>query len=279
LAAQKDGKPRDAARDGRPGRSLCWRRGVTEAAVRRLAAGNWKMNGLRADGLALARGLVARAATAAPGCDLLICPPATLIAPLAAVLAGSPIALGAQDCHPAPQGAHTGDISAAMLKDAGCTSVILGHSERRAEHQESDGLVCQKVTAAHAAGLAVILCIGESAEEHAAGGTLAVVARQLAGSLPAGLDAAGLAIAYEPVWAIGSGRTPGVAEVAAVHGHIRRELAGRVADAARVRILYGGSVKPDNAAALMAAADVDGALVGGASLVAADFWAIAQACG
>ena len=252
--------------------------GRGRAVVRKLAAGNWKMNGLRAEGVALAEELRRHCAATLPGCDLLICPPATALTAVGAALTGSPIGLGGQDCHEAPKGAHTGDISAAMLKDAGCTTVILGHSERRADHHESNALVQAKAVAARAAGLAVILCVGESLAERDAGHALAVVAQQLAGSLPPGLDGATLAIAYEPVWAIGSGRTPKAAEIAAVHGRIRRELSGRVPDPAAVRILYGGSVKPDNAAALMAVPDVDGALVGGASLVAADFWAIAQAC-
>ena len=247
--------------------------------MRKLAAGNWKMNGLRADGVALARELARRAAAEPPGCDILICPPATLLSPVADALAGSAIALGGQDCHREQKGAHTGDVSAAMLKDAGCRFVILGHSERRSDHGESDALVHAKVEAAGAAGLAAIVCVGETLAERDAGSTLAVVSRQIAGSLPEGLDGATLAIAYEPVWAIGTGRTPTESQVAEVHAQLRAALAGKVRDPATVRILYGGSVKPDNAAALMRVANVDGALVGGASLVAADFWAIARACG
>ena len=247
--------------------------------MRKLAAGNWKMNGLRADGLALARALRARVEAAPPACELLVCPPATLVAAVAEALAGSVIAVGGQDCHTAQKGAHTGDVSAAMLKDAGCRYVILGHSERRADHGESDALVRAKVEAARAAGLAAIVCVGETLAERDAGRTLAVVSRPLAGSLPAGLGPDALAIAYEPVWAIGTGRTPTLPQVAEVHAHIRAALAHAVADPGAVRILYGGSVKPDNAAALMGVANVDGALVGGASLVAADFWAIAAACG
>ncbi len=246
-------------------------------ALHKLIAGNWKMNGLRADGLALADALARLARRDKPACDLLICPPATLLAPIAVALAGSGIALGGQDCHPKLFGAHTGDISAAMLKDAGCSYVILGHSERRIDHNESDALIRAKVTAAREAGLIAILCVGETLQQRDAGRTLEVVARQLAGSLPDGMDAARLVVAYEPVWAIGTGRTPTVGDVAAVHAHIRAELRSRLADAAQMRILYGGSVKPGNARELLQVPNVDGALVGGASLVAEDFWAIAQA--
>jgi triosephosphate isomerase (TIM) len=247
--------------------------------MRKLAAANWKMNGLKADGLALARELRRRAQDEPPGCDLLVCPPATLLLAVADLLAGSVIALGGQDCHTAQMGAHTGDVSAAMLKDAGCRQVILGHSERRTEHGESDALVRAKVEAARAAGLAVIVCVGETLAQRDAGETLAVVSRQIAGSLPEQIDAAALAIAYEPIWAIGTGRTPTLPQITAVHAQIRAALAAKVTDPAGVRILYGGSVKPDNAAGLMRAPEIDGALVGGASLVADDFWAIARACG
>jgi triosephosphate isomerase len=246
--------------------------------MRKLAAGNWKMNLSRAEGEALAAELAARAAAQPLSCDVLICPPLTLLCPVAARIRGSGIALGGQDCHAAPGGAHTGDISAAMLRDAGCSHVILGHSERRAEHGESDAMVRAKLLAARAAGLMAILCVGESLAERAAGQAEAVVAAQLARSLPDGFAAAEFAIAYEPVWAIGSGRTPSLDEVAQIHRHIRAALGRRLADAGAVRLLYGGSVKPSNAAALMRVANVDGALVGGASLDAADFWAIAQAC-
>ncbi|HUB97385.1 MAG TPA: triose-phosphate isomerase, partial [Stellaceae bacterium] len=187
--------------------------------------------------------------------------------------------LGAQDCHTADKGAHTGDLSAPMLKDAGCRYVIVGHSERRASHGETDAMVRAKGAAARRAGLAVIFCIGETLAERDQGRTLEVVGRQLDQSLPSGLEPGDFAVAYEPVWAIGTGRTPTVAQVAEVHGHIRSGLAAKTGDAGAVRILYGGSVNPGNAATLMAAGDVDGALVGGASLVAADFWAIARACG
>ncbi len=247
--------------------------------MRKLCAGNWKMNGLRREAEALAGALVARATAEPPPCDLVLCPPATALGWVAAALAGSAIALGAQDCHADDKGAHTGDVSAPMLKDAGCRFVILGHSERRAEHGESDAIVRAKCAAARRAGLAVILCIGETLAERDGGTALDVVARQLANSLPDGFPPAELAIAYEPIWAIGTGRTPTIAQVEEVHAHIRARLAAKVAAAQDVRILYGGSVKPDNAAALMAARNVDGALVGGASLIAADFWAIARACG
>ncbi len=247
--------------------------------MRKLIAGNWKMNGLKADGLALARALVARAAAGdPPDCALAVCPPATLLVPIADTLRGSGIALGAQDCHAEAKGAHTGDISAPMLKDAGCSYVIVGHSERRTDHGESDAIVQAKALAAHGAGLVPILCLGETLAERDAGETLAVVERQIGGSLPEGLRAAQIIIAYEPVWAIGTGRTPTAQEVADVHARLRSVLEERVKDGADVPILYGGSVKPANALELLSIANVDGALVGGASLNAADFWAIAQAC-
>ena len=246
-------------------------------ALRKLIAGNWKMNGLRSDGLALASDLAQRLKRDRLGCDLLVCPPATLVLAVAEALAGSGIAVGGQDCHTGRSGAHTGDIGAPMLKDAGCSHVILGHSERRTDHHESDAHIRAKIVAARAAGLVAILCVGETAQQRDAGQALQVVSSQLAGSLPDGMTAAQVVIAYEPVWAIGTGRTPTAADVAAVHGHIRAELRRRVADAAAVRLLYGGSVKPENAQELLHVADVDGALVGGASLKAADFWAIARA--
>jgi triosephosphate isomerase len=252
---------------------------------RKLVAGNWKMNGLRAEGLALARDLAHRAVAAQRpagepiACDLLICPPATLFFSLGEALTGSGISLGGQDCHQEPAGPHTGDLSAEMLKDAGCSHVIVGHSERRSEHGESDAIVRAKAAAARRAGLVAIVCVGESEAERVGGQALSVVARQLAGSVPDGMAAAGLIVAYEPVWAIGTGRTPTAADVAEMHAHIRQLLGERLAEGGEVRILYGGSVKPTNARELLAVADVDGALVGGASLVAADFWAIARSCG
>jgi triosephosphate isomerase len=254
-------------------------------ARRKLIAGNWKMNGLRADGLELARDLARRAVAAGRAanehlaCDLLICPPATLLALMPEELTGSGIRLGAQDCHPKEKGAHTGDISAPMLRDLGCEFVILGHSERRTDHCETDALVRAKALAARTAGLAPIICVGETEAERDAGRALDVVERQVAGSVPDGLGGAELVIAYEPVWAIGTGRTPTTHDVAAVHGHIRAALRERTPAWREIRILYGGSVKPGNARELMSVDDVDGALVGGASLVTADFWAIARACG
>ncbi len=247
---------------------------------RPLIAGNWKMNGRRAGGVSLAAEIVRRALAASPGprCEVLICPPAILLLPVGEVLAGGPVRLGAQDCHFEPDGAHTGDVSAAMLAGCGCRYVILGHSERRANHGETDAIVRAKTAAAHKAGLTAVVCIGETEAERERGETLSVVARQLAGSLPEGAAAVNTVIAYEPVWAIGSGRTPTLEEVAEVHADLRRELATQLPDADQVRLLYGGSVKPGNAAALLSVAEVDGALVGGASLKADDFWGIVAAC-
>jgi triosephosphate isomerase len=195
------------------------------------------------------------------------------------VIAGSGIGLGAQDCHPAAKGAHTGDVSAEMLRDAGCSHVILGHSERRTDHGEDDALVSAKAAAARRAGLVAIVCVGETEAERDAGRTLEVVERQVRGSFPDGMSAGELVIAYEPVWAIGTGRTPTNADIAAVHAHIRKLLKERMADGDAVRILYGGSMKPSNAKEILAIDDVDGGLVGGASLNAADFWTIARAAG
>jgi triosephosphate isomerase (TIM) len=243
--------------------------------MRKLAAGNWKMNGTAA-ALDEVRSLLA--AHPAPGCEMLLCPPATLVAGMAALANGSALAVGGQDCHPKASGAHTGDISALMLKDVGASHVILGHSERRADHGETDALVRAKAEAALAAGLVAVVCIGETEAERDAGQTLAVIGGQLDGSLPAGATAANLVIAYEPVWAIGTGRTPTLAEIAEVHAFLRDRLRGQIGDAADgVRLLYGGSVKPSNAAEIFAVPHVDGALVGGASLKAADFGAIVAA--
>ncbi len=245
-------------------------------ASRHLIAGNWKMNLDREGATALARDLVG-AVGAAAAFELAVCPPAPYLLPVAEALAGSLVALGAQDCHAAAAGAHTGDVSATMLADVGCRYVIVGHSERRADHGETDGQVRAKAAAARAAGLVPIVCVGETEAERDAGSTLDVVARQVEGSIPDGLDRDTLVVAYEPVWAIGTGRTPTVVDVGAVHAHIRATLRSRTADAEGVRILYGGSVKPSNAAELLAVANVNGALVGGASLKAADFLAIARA--
>ncbi len=243
------------------------------ATPRPLVAGNWKMNGLKAAQAELDKIM---AGCAGLGCDLMICPPATLVARFAAAAAGSPVAIGGQDCHAEPSGAHTGDIAAEMLADAGARAVIVGHSERRADHHETDGEVRAKALAAWRAGLAAIVCVGETQSERQAGKALDVVGSQLAGSLPDGAMAAKLVVAYEPVWAIGTGLTPTPADVAEVHGFIRQRLAGRFGgEGAGVRILYGGSVKPANAKELLGVADVNGALVGGASLKAADFLGIA----
>lgn len=243
-----------------------------------LIAGNWKMNGLRADGCALARAVADGAGGV--GVELLVCPPATLLAPVADALDGSPVRLGGQDCHAAEKGAHTGDLAAAMLADIGCAYVIVGHSERRQDHDETDAAVRAKAEAAHAAGLTAIVCVGETEQEREAGRALDVVAGQIQGSLPAAADAANTVVAYEPVWAIGTGRTPTPDEIQAVHAHARSSIAGSLGDAVAgaVRILYGGSVKPDNAMEFMKLSDVDGALVGGASLAADGFLAIAQSC-
>jgi triosephosphate isomerase len=237
---------------------------------KQLVAGNWKMNGLRADGVALASA-VGAAARRSHACDLLVCPPFTLLAAVGEALAGSAVALGGQDCHTAASGAFTGCISAEMLQDAGCTHVIVGHSERRHGLGENDADVRAKALAAWRAGLVAILCVGETRAEREAGRAVEAVARQLAGSVPEGAAADRLVVAYEPVWAIGTGLTPTAADIARMHAEIRSRLA------ADTRILYGGSVSPRNAAEILALADVDGALVGGASLKAEDFWAIAQA--
>lgn len=243
--------------------------------MRKLAAGNWKMNGL-AENLSEVSGLLS--AHPAPACDMLLCPPATLIARLSDLARGTALKVGGQDCHAKDKGAHTGDISAAMLVDAGATHVILGHSERRADHGETDAQVHAKAEAAIAAGLTAIVCIGETEAERDAGTTLDVVGRQLAGSVPATATAATLVVAYEPVWAIGTGRTPSNAEIAEVHAFLRARLIARIgAEGNGVRLLYGGSVKPSNAAEIFALPHVDGALVGGASLKAADFGAIVAA--
>jgi triosephosphate isomerase len=242
-------------------------------AIRPLAAGNWKMNGLNASLPEISA--IAEAAAGIAGADLLICPPATLVA-AAAVAAAGKIAIGGQDCHAKASGAHTGDISAEQLKDCGATCVIVGHSERRADHAESDEIVRGKAEAALRAGLTVIVCVGETHLQRDAGQTLAVVGGQLSGSLPHGATAKNLVVAYEPVWAIGTGLTPTPADVAEVHGFIRHELVDLMPqEGAAVRILYGGSVKPSNAAELMAVENVNGALVGGASLTAKDFLGIA----
>jgi triosephosphate isomerase len=242
---------------------------------RPLVAGNWKMHGIAAS-VAELEAIIAGAASHPPSADLMICPPATLIASFAKAAAGSTVAIGAQDCHAEVSGAFTGDLSAEMLKDAGATAVIVGHSERRSLHGESDEMVKAKAMAAGRAGLTAIVCIGETSEEREAGATMARLKRQLDGSLPDTLER--LVIAYEPVWAIGTGLTPTPADVAEVHKMIRNYLISKdKAQGETVRILYGGSVKPQNAKELMAVPNVNGALVGGASLKAADFLGIAAA--
>ncbi len=243
--------------------------------MRKLAAGNWKMNGTAAS-LAEVQALIA--AHPAPGCDMLLCPPATLIAAMAALAAKSSLEIGAQDCHANASGAHTGDLSAPMLADAGASHIILGHSERRADHGESSAQVRAKAEATFAAGLIAIVCIGETETQRDAGQTLDIIGTQLDASIPANATAANLVIAYEPVWAIGTGRTPTLAQIAEVHAFLRARLTALIGDqAAKTRLLYGGSVKPSNAAEIFAIAHVDGALVGGASLKAADFGPIVAA--
>lgn len=245
-----------------------------------LIAGNWKMNGLKSAGLREARNLAkSMGKVGKAGCEVLLCPPATLLAPMREALKGSRIAIGGQDCHGKAGGAHTGDLSAPMLKDIGCAYVIVGHSERRADHGESSREIRAKAEAVHRAGLRAIICIGETAAERKRGQTLAVVGKQLAASLPKGCTAKNTVVAYEPVWAIGTGLTPTADDVAEVHGAIRARLRRRFRDeGAAMRLLYGGSVKGSNAAELMAVANVNGALVGGASLTAADFWPIVATC-
>ena len=243
-------------------------------APRKLAAGNWKMNGDLAALVEIDRLL---ADFPNPGCDVLICPPATLISPMVARVDGGAIAVGGQDCHAKASGAHTGDIAAAQLGDAGASHVIIGHSERRADHGETDALVAAKSVAAHHAGLIAVICVGETEAQRDAGDTLDVIAAQMAGSIPDCATADNTVIAYEPVWAIGTGRTPTNDQIAEVHALMRDRLSARFPDGAAFRLLYGGSVKPSNAAEIFAIANVDGALVGGASLKAADFGAIIAA--
>jgi triosephosphate isomerase len=251
---------------------------VMTDAIRPLIAGNWKMNGLKSSHAEFDAMLAGAGALAAKA-DLLVCPPATLIAVFADKARGSKIAVGAQDCHPKASGAHTGDLAAEMLADAGARAIIVGHSERRADHGETDALVRQKAEAAWRAGLIAIVCIGETREQRDAGQTLDICGGQLKGSLPDGSTSANLVVAYEPVWAIGTGLTPTIKDIEQVHAFIRGVLTVRFnAEGGKVRILYGGSVKPSNAAELMGVANVNGALVGGASLKAADFLAIAAGC-
>jgi triosephosphate isomerase len=244
---------------------------------RPLVAGNWKMNGLRDSVVELERTIDGLGELSGK-IDVMVCPPATLVAKFAAIARGSPVAIGGQDCHAEAFGAYTGDISAEMLADAGARAVIVGHSERRAGHGEDDPTVRSKARAASRAGLLAIVCVGETRRERELGHTLDVVGRQLAGSLPDHSTASDLVVAYEPVWAIGTGLTPTTRDVAEVHGAVRRDLVGRFGrEGDEIRILYGGSVKPQNASELMSVPDVDGALVGGASLKADEFLAIIAA--
>ncbi|MDS9467638.1 triose-phosphate isomerase [Paracoccus sp. MBLB3053] len=242
-------------------------------APRKLAAGNWKMNGTLA---ALAEIDQILTEYPAPGCEVLICPPATLVQPMAARAEGR-LAVGGQDCHAKMSGAHTGDIAATQLKDAGASHVIVGHSERRTDHAETDAQVSAKSVAAHEAGLVAVICVGETEAQRDGGETLDIISAQLAGSVPDCATASNTVIAYEPVWAIGTGRTPTSEQIAEVHALIRDRLVARFDDGADIALLYGGSVKPGNAAEIFAIAHVDGALVGGASLKAADFGPIIAA--
>ena len=246
--------------------------------IRPLVAGNWKMNGtsaslteLHAIGNGFMSGLDAEA-------DALLCVPATLLSRASEILSKTPVKTGGQDCHAAESGAHTGDISAEMLRDCGASFVIVGHSERRTDHHESDEEIAAKAAAAWRAGLIAIICIGETKGERQKGETLAVLSRQIAGSVPNEANASNTVIAYEPVWAIGTGLTPTAADVEEAHAHIRKDLAAMLgAEAEKMRILYGGSVKPSNAVELLTISNVDGALIGGASLKATDFLGIAEA--
>ncbi|NPD15927.1 triose-phosphate isomerase [Xinfangfangia sp. D13-10-4-6] len=243
--------------------------------MRKLAAGNWKMNGT---GPAIAEAEALIAAHPSAPCDILICPPATLLSRLSAAAQGSALLTGGQDCHTAASGAHTGDISAQMLKEAGASYVILGHSERRADHGETSALVAAKTRAAWENGLIAVVCVGETGAERDAGRTLDVIASQLQDSLPDGLSGANTVIAYEPVWAIGTGRIPTLEQIAEVHDFMSKTLSARFGDASGgLRLLYGGSVKPSNAAEIFAIPNLHGALVGGASLKASEFGAIVAA--
>lgn len=241
-----------------------------------LIAGNWKMNGLIADGQALAKEIATKVKALRPNAEVLVCPPFTLLTTIKKALRGSKVMLGAQDCTTFEKGAHTGDISPYMLKDAGCDYVILGHSERRTDHKESSALVKAKAEAALNAGLKVIICIGETLDERKAGKALEVTSKQIKASVPSISTASNTVIAYEPVWAIGTGQTATPDDAEEVHAHVRKVLAEKLGKgiATRMRILYGGSMKPANAAELLAKEDIDGGLIGGASLKAADFMEI-----
>jgi triosephosphate isomerase (TIM) len=251
---------------------------MPDAPRKPLVAGNWKMNGMAASAPEFVRIVGAYQGGMKSAVDLMVFPPFTLLTSFATASRGAGVLVGAQDCHAAPSGAHTGDVSAEMIADAGGRAVIVGHSERRADHGETDATVRAKAEAARRAGLVAVICVGETRAEREAGDARRIVGAQLAGSLPDGASAEHVVVAYEPVWAIGTGLTPTVEEVAEMHGFVRGELAARFGpDGAKIRVLYGGSVKPDNAKDLLSVADVDGALVGGASLKADDFLAIARA--
>lgn len=244
-----------------------------------LIAGNWKMNGLIADGTALAKEVATEVKKLGkPECEFLVCPPFTLLTSVKKALRGAKVALGAQDCHTAEKGAHTGDISPLMLKDIGCTYVLVGHSERRANHNESNALICEKAKSLYNAGLKAVICIGETLAERESGKTIEVCTKQIMESVPENATASNTVIAYEPVWAIGTGKTPTAAEVQETHAAIRKVVAKKLGkgNANKMRILYGGSVKPSNATELLALEDVDGALIGGASLKSSDFMGIAS---
>lgn len=244
----------------------------------KLIAGNWKMNGLVASSQVLAGGLADKVKANPDRADVAICPPGPLIRDALSAVSGSPISVGGQDCHANESGAHTGDTSAALLADMGCSSVILGHSERRADHGETSALVKNKAQAALNAGLVVIVCVGESEAERDAGQAETVIGQQIDGSLPAGGTPQTVVIAYEPVWAIGTGRTPSLQEIRAIHVFIRNRAQESHGLGDGLRILYGGSVKPGNASEILAIQGVDGALVGGASLTVEDFWGIIENC-
>ncbi len=253
-----------------------------EMSRKLLIAGNWKMNGLVAEGTNLAKGVAEAVKKAGKvECEFLVCPPFTLLSNVKKALRGAKVNLGAQDCHFAEKGAHTGDISPVMLKDIGCQYVILGHSERRTDHYESNELVNKKAQAAHTAGLKTIICVGETLSEREAGKALEVCTKQIIESVPEDSTSSNTVIAYEPVWAIGTGKVPTTKDVEEVHAAIRKTLAKKLGkgNANKMRILYGGSVKPNNAKELLSLEDVDGALIGGASLKVEDFMGIAKNSG
>ncbi len=247
----------------------------------KLIVGNWKMIGRKAEAITRCRALAMRAAEAEDNneetVDVVVCPPFPLVDAVAATLSGSPILVGGQDCAAADDGPHTGDVSAGMLADFGCSHVLLGHSERRQTHGEIDLVVGEKAAAALRADMVAVICVGETERERRDGQALSVCARQVAGSLPQGAGGHNVVIAYEPVWAIGTGKTPTASEIAQAHQHIRAQLSRHMGDAEHVPILYGGSVRPDNAIEILSVPNVDGVLVGKASLSVDEFWAIIEA--